>query len=94
MAGLTYAIYSRMIKSRWISLPNVLAQEEMVPEVLQDRVTPEVLGPLLLRALEDQAYRDRVEHTFAAIGTELRCNASERAADAVLELLETRHAQH
>jgi lipid-A-disaccharide synthase len=94
MAGLTYSIYSRMIKSRWISLPNVLAQEEMVPEVLQDRVTPEVLGPLLLRALEDQAYRNRVEKTFAAIGTELRCNASERAADAVLELLETRHAQH
>ena len=94
MAGLTYSIYSRMIKSRWISLPNVLAQEEMVPEVLQDRVTPEVLGPLLLRALEDQAYRNRVEKTFAAIGTELRCNASERAADAVLELLETRHVQH
>jgi lipid-A-disaccharide synthase len=94
MAGLTYSIYSRMIKSRWISLPNVLAQEEMVPEVLQDRVTPEVLGPLLLRALEDQAYRNRVEQTFAAIGTELRSNASERAADAVLELLETRHAQH
>lgn len=94
MAGLTYSIYSRMIKSRWISLPNVLAQEEMVPEVLQGRVTPEVLGPLLLRALEDQAYRNRVEQTFAAIGTELRCNASERAADAVLELLETRHAQH
>jgi lipid-A-disaccharide synthase len=94
MAGLTYSIYSRMIKSRWISLPNVLAQEEVVPEVLQDRVTPEVLGPLLLRALEDQAYRNRVEQTFAAIGTELRSNASERAADAVLELLETRHAQH
>ena len=94
MAGLTYSIYSRMIKSRWISLPNVLAQEEMVPEVLQGRVTPEVLGPLLLRALEDQAYRNRVEQTFAAIGNELRCNASERAADAVLELLETRYAQH
>jgi lipid-A-disaccharide synthase len=94
MAGLTYAIYSRMIESRWISLPNVLAQDEIVPEVLQDRVTPEVLGPLLLRALDDQAYRDRIEHTFAAIGAELRCNASKRAADAVLELLETRHAQH
>jgi len=93
MAGLTYSIYSRMIKSRWISLPNVLAQEEMVPEVLQDRVKPEVLGPLLLRAVEDQAYRGRVQETFAAIGAELRCNASERAADAVLELLESRHAE-
>ncbi|MET4001188.1 lipid-A-disaccharide synthase [Marinobacterium sp. MBR-109] len=93
MAGLTYSIYSRMIKSRWISLPNVLAQEEMVPEVLQDQVRAEVLGPLVLRALEDQPYRNRVERVFTAIGDELRCNASERAADAVLELLESRHGK-
>jgi len=93
MAGLTYSIYSRMIKSRWISLPNVLAQEEMVPEVLQDQVRAEVLGPLVLRALEDQPYRNRVERVFAAIGDELRCNASERAADAVLELLESHHGK-
>jgi len=92
MAGLTYGIYSRMIKSRWISLPNVLAQEEMVPEVLQDDVRPEVLGPLVLKALEDDAYRQRVRQVFADIGEALRCNASERAADAVLELLESRRA--
>lgn len=94
MAGLTYRIYSRMIKSRWISLPNVLAGEEMVPEVLQDRVRPEVLGPLVLRALEDSAYRARIEDVFTTIGDQLRCNASERAADAVIELLESRDATH
>lgn len=92
MAGLTYGVYSRMIKSRWISLPNVLAQEEMVPEVLQDDVRPEVLGPLVLRALEDETYRQQVQRTFAEIGETLRCNASERAAEAVLELLEKHHA--
>ncbi|GGC08043.1 lipid-A-disaccharide synthase [Marinobacterium zhoushanense] len=88
MAGLTYAIYSRMIKSRWISLPNVLAGEEMVPEILQQQVTPEVLGPLVLRALEDSDYRERLGEVFGAIGEQLRQNASERAADAVAELLE------
>ncbi|MBV1788820.1 lipid-A-disaccharide synthase [Marinobacterium sp. D7] len=88
MAALTYAIYSRMIKSRWISLPNVLAGEEMVPEILQDQVKPEVLGPLVLRALEDRDYRARLDRVFADIGEQLRQNASERAADAVVELLE------
>ncbi|MBV0932508.1 lipid-A-disaccharide synthase [Marinobacterium weihaiense] len=92
MAGLTYRIYSRMIKSRWISLPNVLADEEMVPEVLQDRVTPEVMGPLVLRALEDQSYRRRLQRVFGIIGEQLRQNASERAAEAVQELLEARRA--
>jgi lipid-A-disaccharide synthase len=92
MAGLTHAIYSRMIHSRWIALPNLLAQEEVVPEVVQQRVRAEVLGPLLLRALEDRAYRSRVERVFAGIGDQLRGNASERAADAVLEWLEVSRA--
>ncbi|MBP0048118.1 lipid-A-disaccharide synthase [Marinobacterium sp. AK62] len=94
MAGLTYSLYSRMIKSRWISLPNVLAGEEMVPEVLQDRVTPEVLAPLVIRALEDTEYRRRLARVFGCIGDQLRQNASERAADAVAELLEASVAEH
>ncbi len=93
MAGLTYSLYSRMIKSRWISLPNVLADEEMVPEVLQQQVTPEVMGPLVLRALEDGVYRKRLQRVFGIIGEQLRQNASERAADAVEELLESRRAE-
>lgn len=92
MAGLTYKIYSRMIESRWISLPNVLAGEAMVPEVLQDQVRPEVLGPLMQKALDDSAYRQRIEQVFGDIGEQLRQNASERAADAVLDLLQQRHS--
>ncbi|TCK06945.1 lipid-A-disaccharide synthase [Marinobacterium mangrovicola] len=93
MAGLTYKIYSRMIESRWISLPNVLAGEEMVPEILQEQVRPEVLGPLLQKALDDVEYRQRIEQVFGEIGETLRQNASERAAEAVLELLAQREKQ-
>ncbi len=93
MAGLTYKIYSRMIESRWISLPNVLAGEEMVPEILQNDVSPEVLGPLMLKALDDAEYRARLEQVFVDIGDHLRQNASERAAEAVLELLAQRERQ-
>ena len=93
MASLTYRIYSRLIKSRWVSLPNVLAGEEMVPEVLQEGVEPEVLGPLVLRALEDEPYRKRLARVFGVIGEQLRQDASERAADAVIELLESRRAE-
>ena len=44
MASLTYAIYSRMLKAKYISLPNLLADEQLVPEILQDDVQPEILG--------------------------------------------------
>ncbi|WP_027858823.1 lipid-A-disaccharide synthase [Marinobacterium jannaschii] len=88
MSCLTYAIYSRMVKSPYVSLPNLLAGEALVPEILQQQVTPEVLGPEVLRCLEDHAHRQRLEVVFGRIHDELRQGASDRAADAVMGLLE------
>lgn len=88
MAGLTYAIYSRMVKARFIALPNLLADEELAPEVLQDRVTPDVLGPLLLKTLEDKTYQDYLQTRYEAIKAQLHQDADERAADAIVKLLQ------
>lgn len=90
MASLTYAIYSRMVKARYISLPNLLANEELVPEILQEDVQPDILGPALIRALDDQEYRTRLATRFAEIYGQLQQDANEKAADAVLELLKSR----
>lgn len=90
MAGLTYAIYSRMVHSRFISLPNLLADEALVPEVLQDDVTPESLGPAVLKSLQDKAYRQHLSQRFDEIHDQLHQNASELAADAVEALLHSR----
>ncbi len=90
MAPLTYRIFSRLIKSRFISLPNLLADQALVPEILQDEVRADVLGPLLLRALDDRAYRQLLDEQFLAIHQQLRQDADQRAATAVMELLTSR----
>ncbi|MCO4759308.1 MAG: lipid-A-disaccharide synthase [Oceanospirillaceae bacterium] len=90
MAGLTYAIYSRMVKSRFISLPNLLADEELIPEILQDDVQPEILGEAVMRALNDDAYRQRLAKRFHEIHQQLNLDADEKAADAVEQLLRSR----
>ncbi len=90
MAGLTYAILSRLVKSPWISLPNLLANESLVPEILQQEVRPDVLGPEVIKALEDQAHRRRLEQVFQRIQADLRQDADQKAAQAVIELLEQR----
>ena len=90
MAGLTYAIYSRMVKSRFISLPNLLANEELIPEILQDDVQPEILGEAVMRALNDDAYRQRLAKRFHEIHQQLNLDADEKAADAVEQLLRSR----
>lgn len=90
MAGLTYSIYSRMVKSRFISLPNLLADESLVPEILQDDVKPDVLGLAILTALQDDAYRSYLATRFAQIHEQLNMDADEKAADAVVHLLQSR----
>ncbi|WP_415889312.1 lipid-A-disaccharide synthase [Neptuniibacter sp. SY11_33] len=87
MASLTYAIYSRMVKSKFISLPNLLADEALVPEILQDQVKPEVLGPAVLKSLQDNEYKTYLRDKFSVIHEQLHQDADEKAADAIEALL-------
>jgi lipid-A-disaccharide synthase len=93
MSALSYAIISRMVKSPYISLPNLLAGEELVPEILQDQVRPDILGPLLLAQLQHSAERSALQQRFSQIHRSLRQNASERAADILLNMIEQRRLQ-
>lgn len=84
LAPLTYWILKRLVKSPYISLPNLLAQRLLVPELLQDAATPQALAHTLLPLLDDgRAQTDG----FAEIHHILRRDASNQAADAVLGLL-------
>ncbi|WP_288130553.1 lipid-A-disaccharide synthase [Microbulbifer sp.] len=87
MASLSYAIFSRMLHTPWVSLPNLLAQRELVPEILQDDATPEALGAALLNYFEDPLAQDQLQREFRELHQVLRRDASERAAEAVCRLI-------
>ncbi len=88
LATFTYMIASRLVKSPFFSLPNLLAGEALVPEVLQDNVRPEMLGPLLLERLQDEQQRHQLAERFTEIHRALKLNASERAADVLLTMIQ------
>ncbi|MDF3920566.1 lipid-A-disaccharide synthase [Salinicola salarius] len=88
MAPATYWLARRMVKTRWISLPNLIAQETLVPELIQDAVTADALVETLLPWFEDEQARSMLEQRFAALHAELQRGASERAATAVTSLVE------
>lgn len=90
MAKLSYAIFSRMLHTSWVSLPNLLAQRELVPEILQDDATPEKLGAALLQFYDDPLLHDQLQREFDELHQQLRRNASARAADAVIRLLNSK----
>ncbi len=87
MSALTYAIYSRMIKTPFISLPNLLADEMLVPELLQNDANVERLSAEIKKALFDNERRAYQVLKFKNIHNTLNLSANERAADAIEQLL-------
>ena len=89
ISGLTYRIVKGlgMLKSRFVSLPNVLADEALIPELLQAECTPEALADAVLAWFEDPQRSARVRETFAQLHLQLRKDAARHAADAVAELI-------
>ncbi|WP_445358743.1 lipid-A-disaccharide synthase [Microbulbifer sp. ANSA005] len=90
LGRLTSLIVSRMLHTPWVSLPNLLAQKELVPEILQNDAIPENLGAAVMQYFEDPLLGDHLEREFFEMHQQLRRNASERAADAVVGLLEAK----
>ncbi len=84
LAPLSHWLLKKMVKSPYISLPNLLAAEMLVPEFIQDAATPEALGEAVLIQLRDGS---KQTECFAELHQSLRCDASQRAAQGVLQLL-------
>ncbi len=79
-----------LVKVRHFSQPNLLTGKALVPEFLQENVNGVALGQALLRQLTDTAGRERLETEFLAVHRRLRVGAAERAADAILDMLNER----
>lgn len=84
LASVSHWLLSKMVKSPYVSLPNLLAGEMLVPEYIQDAATPEVLGDAMLELLRDGSQQTQ---RFAELHESLRCDASQGAAQGVLQLL-------
>jgi lipid-A-disaccharide synthase len=89
ISGLTYAIVRglKLMKTDRYSLPNALAGERIVPELMQADCTAENLAREVLAWLQDPQRMANLQPRFEAIHHELKRDASARAAEAVAELL-------
>jgi lipid-A-disaccharide synthase len=89
IAPLTYGIVKLfgLLKSDFVSLPNILAGQALIPELLQDACTADHLHAALLHWFRDTTAVNALQPEFLAIHESLRRDASARAADAIAELL-------
>jgi lipid-A-disaccharide synthase len=90
LAPLTWMLASRMLKVPYVSLPNLLAAQRLVPEFLQEEVTPETLCAALQEWLDNPARQATLVECFAQIHDSIRRDASRQAAEAIVSLVEAR----
>jgi len=89
VSSITYFIMKRLLKAPFISLPNLLAEKELVPELIQDQAQPALIGQHVLDRLDaDEAAK--LQTSFSALHHQLKRDASDQAADALSRLIENK----
>jgi lipid-A-disaccharide synthase len=89
LSALTYAIAKtlNLVKSQFIAMPNILAGEPLVPELIQAEANGARIAEEVKRWLDDPDSRAALAQQFDQMHQQLRVNAADRAADAVVESL-------
>ena len=89
IAPLTYRIVKGLglLKVERYALPNVLAGEDIAPELMQDNCTPEQLSSVVLRWFREPEAVAALQPIYRRLHGQLRQDASASAAAAVAELV-------
>ena len=95
LGALTTWILRRLnlVKSKFFSQPNLLADRRVVGEYFQEQIVPETIGAELLMWLDDAGRRVGLEQEFLGIHAELKRDASARAAEIIMALVRSRRAE-
>jgi lipid-A-disaccharide synthase len=84
----TYLAARLMIRTRFVGMPNVLADREVLPEFLQHEARPKAIAESVLELMKDSSRREQMLADFDAIIARLgETGASEKAARAILSEL-------
>jgi lipid-A-disaccharide synthase len=83
----SWQILRLMAYQPWVGLPNVMAREFLVPELLQDRANPAGLASALWAQISNDQNRQRLRRRFVDLHHDLMRNTASQSAHAVMEML-------
>jgi lipid-A-disaccharide synthase len=87
MSGLAFQLAKRLVKVPYIGLPNLLANQSLVPELIQDKVKPETIAQYINYYLDQPGHVKDLQDKFTEIHQSLRMHSSQEVADAILNLM-------
>jgi lipid-A-disaccharide synthase len=87
MSRLSWWRLRKRVYLSFIGMPNILAGEAVVPELLQDAATPDTLAEAVKTLLYDKDARQRLDTRFESMRHDLRQNTAEKAAAVLIPLM-------
>lgn len=87
MMAASWHIMRHMGYQPWIGLPNILAREFLVPELLQHSATPQALADAIWVQLQDTKHTESLKQRFIDMHHSLRRDTARESAQAVLKLI-------
>lgn len=87
MSRFTHQLAKWLVKTPYIGLPNLLADELLVPELIQEAVTPAAICEHLINYLDHPEKVTLLQNKFAELHTTLRCDSAHEIATAILSLI-------
>ncbi|MBB5202337.1 lipid-A-disaccharide synthase [Glaciimonas immobilis] len=90
MMRATWEILRHMSYQPWIGLPNILAREFLVPELLQHAATPQRMADELWKQLQDVPLQEKLRVRFTAMHLALLRDTANESAQAVLKIIDQR----
>ena len=90
MMTATWHILRHMSYQPWVGLPNILAGEFVVPELLQDAATPQALADALWRQMDDPVLKTALRQRFTDMHHSLLRDTANESAQAICQVLARR----
>jgi lipid-A-disaccharide synthase len=95
ISRLSYLIGRLLVDAEDVGLVNIVAGKRIVPEFIQDEVTPQNIAAAASRMLSDPAYSDKIRSGLAEVRKQLGdAGASARVAAVVMEVLRSTSENH
>lgn len=87
MSNASWQMLKRMRLQPYVGLPNILAADFIVPELLQNQATPQQIAETIQKLLSDSAGLTRLQDKYQQIHRQLKQNSAHKAAEVVRQFI-------
>lgn len=87
MSRLTHQLAKLLVKTPFAGLPNLLANQLLVPELIQETVKPETIVQFIFDYLDHPEKVKQLQHQFTKLHKELRADSTLCISEAILSII-------